>query len=341
MKSRWTPFVFKNGKTTKNRVVVPPMASGTADTNGFVTQKTRDHYGNLCESGAGIVFVEYSFVDLSGRGAFNHLGVDRDDKIDGISSLAKIIHSKEILAGLQIVHNGGKTKSQYCGELIGPSAVRVPTKNMDLEIPRALSQEEIGEMKAWYVDAAGRVAKAGFDLVELHCAHGYGLNQWLSPITNHRTDDHGGGLENRARMLLDIARSIKEKYPSLLLSVRLPLKDHYEMGLTSGEMKWVVNALIEVGLDLIDVSSGIGGWDRPRDSIGEGYLVEDASAFKQHFYDEIVRKVPTIGVGGIESCKFIDHLISEDIVDFAAVGRAILKDPAMWCRDIMNEKVQQ
>ncbi len=340
LKSRWTPFVFKNGKTTKNRVVVPPMASSTADTDGFVTQKTKDHYKNLCESGAGILFVEYSYVDFSGRGAFNHLAVDADDKIEGITALSEIIHSNDMLAGLQIVHNGGKTKSEYCGELIGPSPVRVPTLKMDLEIPRALSEDEIVEMKGWYVAAAGRVFKAGFDLVELHCAHGYGLNQWLSPITNHRTDSHGGTIEKRARMLLDIAREIKETYPSLLLSVRLPLKDHYELGLTPDEMKWVVNALIEVGLDLIDVSSGIGGWDRPRDFTGEGYLVEDASQFKQHFYDEIVRKIPTMGVGGIESGKFIDHLIADDIVDLAAVGRAILKDPAMWCRDIMNEKVQ-
>lgn len=179
--------------------------------------------------------------------------MDADDKIAGISALAKIIHAKGMLAGLQIVHNGGKTKSQYCGELLGPSAIRVPTKDMDLEIPRELSEDEIEEMKAWYLSAAGRVDKAGFDIVELHCAHGYGLNQWLSPITNHRTDAHGGSIERRARMLLDIARSIKGKYPGLLLSVRLPLKDHYKMGLTPDEMKWVVNALLEVGLDLIDV----------------------------------------------------------------------------------------
>lgn len=84
---------------------------------------------------------------------------------------------------------------------------------------------------------------------------------------------------------------------------------------------------------------GIGGWDRPRNFKGEGYLVEDASEFKRYFYDEIVRKVPTIGVGGIESGEFIDHLIADEVVDFAAVGRAILKDPAMWCRDVMNEEV--
>ena len=202
------------------------MASSTADTQGFITQKTKDHYRTLCEPGAGILFVEYSYVNLSGRGEVNHLGVDADDKIEGISALAKIIHENDMLAGLQIVHNGGKTKSQYCGELLGPSAIRVPTKGMDLEIPRELLEDEIEEMKAWYLSAAGRVDAAGFDIVELHCAHGYGLNQWLSPITNHRTDAYGGCIEKRARMLLDIARSIKIKYPGLLLSVRLPLKDH-------------------------------------------------------------------------------------------------------------------
>ncbi len=317
------------------------MASSTADANGFVTQKTKDHYKNLCKSGAGILFVEYSFVDRSGRGENNHLGIDSDDKIEGMTALAEIIHLNDMLAGLQIVHNGGKSKSEYCTELIGPSAIRVPTKNMDLEIPRPLSSDEIEEMKDWYISAARRVYEAGFDLVELHCAHGYGLNQWLSPITNQRTDSHGGSIEKRARMILDISREIKKKYPDLLLSVRLPLEDHYEMGLTSIEMKWVVDALIEIGLDIIDVSSGIGGWDRPRDVHGEGYLVGDASEFKKEFYDEVARKIPTIGVGGIESGEFIDDLIGDDVVDFAAVGRAILKDPQMWFEDIMKKDTQK
>ena len=334
--NRWTSYTFRNGKRAPNRVVVPPMASQSADANGFISDRTKEHYSELCKSGAGLLFVEYSFVHVSGKGEPNHLGVNADDKIEGIASLAKIIKDHDMLSGLQIVHNGAKSKKEYCGgELLGASAIRVPTKSGDLDLPRILSLEEVQEMKEWYVAAAGRVSEAGFDFVELHNAHGYGLNQWLSPITNQRSDRAGGGIEGRSNLLLEITRSIKELYPNLLLSTRLPLHDHYENGLTKEDMFWVVGELIDIGLDLIDVSSGIGGWRRPRDFLGEGYLVDDAAVFKAHFSSSS-DQVPVIGVGGIKSGPYIDKVIGEGRVDFTAVGRAILKDPSAFYQHVLD-----
>jgi len=323
--ARYRKFEFKNGKTAKNRVVVPPMASQTADAKGYATAATIAHYRSLAGSGAGLIFVEYSFIHSSGRGEERQLGIDSDDQLEGLVRIAQAIHLEGSLAGMQIVHVGGKTTSQLAGvQPIGPSAIAVPVKGWQPETPREASQQDIQDMIQWYVNAAKRAAAAGFDFVELHAAHGYGLNQWLSPLTNQRADSYGGSIEARASILLQIVEAIRNEIPDLLLAIRLPAQDHLPGGLTIAEMIWVVQLLENLGVDLIDVSSGLGGWRRPGNRGGQGYLVEDATALKSH------TSLPVIGVGGIESGAYIDEIISESKVDFTAVGRAILSAPQAW-----------
>ncbi|MCO5142976.1 MAG: NADH:flavin oxidoreductase [Oligoflexia bacterium] len=323
--NRWSKYFFKNGKIANNRVVVPPMASQTASNKGYVTLKTLEHYKKLSQSGAGILFAEYSYIHTSGKGEINQLAIDSDHKIPGLTELRKSIQFSGALAGIQIVHTGGKTSSNLTGQkLLGASEISIPSKNTSLEAPRSIDQNEITKMINWYLDATKRAYLSGFDIVELHAAHGYGLNQWLSPITNQRQDLYGGSLENRARLLLEVSSKIKELYPSLLLAVRLPGQDHYENGLQSSDMQWVSKKLSHIGVDLIDISSGIGGWMRPNNIQGQGYLVQDASNIKSSL------STPVIGVGGIEKGDFIDSILLEEKVDFAAVGRAILKEPLSW-----------
>ena len=325
MKTRNKTHTFKNGKIAKNRVVVPPMASQTADENGNVTEKTIQHYKNLAQSGAGIIFVEYSYIHKSGKGEKNQLGVDTNDKVSSLSEISKVIHESGALAGFQIVHVGGKADSAISGmPLLGASPIRVPVKDRNLAVPTEMTESQVETYIDWYAEAAERVSVAGFDIVELHAAHGYGLNQWLSPITNKRSDQFGGGVSKRAEIIFRIIRKIKNQVPSLLVGIRLPAQDHYPEGLSVEDMQWVVQELEKLGVDIIDVSSGIGGWRRPEGRNGEGYLLDDAQALKKHL------NLPVIGVGGIESGDFIDHIIENNIVDFAAVGRAILKDPQTW-----------
>jgi NADPH2 dehydrogenase len=320
-----TPYQFKNGKKVLNRIVVPPMASQTADSAGFVTENTIKHYKNLSQSGAGIVFVEYSFVHQSGKGEANQLGVDSDDKIHGLKRLAESIQSSGALAGLQIVHTGGKTSSEITGlPLLGASSISVPVKGWEPVAPIEMSLGEIGNYVQWHLDAALRASKAGFDIVELHAAHGYGLNQWLSPLTNRRHDQYGGGLENRARILVEIVQAAKALEPEMLLSVRIPAQDHIQDGLQISDMQWVTQKLENAGVDLINVSSGIGGWRRPEGRLGEGYLVSDATKIKH------ATSLPVIGVGGIESGETIDRILQNEGINFTAVGRAILKNPLAW-----------
>ena len=306
-------------------MIVPPMASQTANEKGYVTQETLNHYQNLSKSGAGIVMVEYSYVHPSGRGEPNQLGVFSNDHIEGLSQIAKIIKNSNALSILQIVHNGGKsTKKMTGGDLLGPSPISVPTKNGKLETPKELHSEDVLQLQQWYFEAARRGYQAGFDGIELHCAHGYGLNQWLSPITNQRTDQYGGSLENRSRFLNNVVTSIKRTFPKKILSVRIPGQDHFDGGLTQEDMKEVVHSLELNGVDIINVSSGIGGWRRPKGRRGQGYLVDDASAIK------LSTNLPIIGVGGIHDGSYIDYALNRKFIDFAAVGRAILENPQKW-----------
>lgn len=330
---RNTPLSLPFGKRLRNRIVVPPMASQTVDGQGYVTEKTLNHYQRLAESGAGLIFVEYSYVHSSGKGEPHQLGVSEKGHLVGLKRLADLLHKSGALAGLQIVHVGGKADTRLTGEpLWGASALAVPVKGMNLETPQEITLLQIQELKRWYLEAARRVYQAGFDFVELHMAHGYGLNQWLSPLTNQRLDSYGGSLENRSRLVREIVKEIKSQLPRLLLSVRMPAQDHFAGGLEVQDMQWVAQALQALGADLFDISSGIGGWRRPEGSRGEGYLVSDAELIKQ------VVEVPVMGVGGIQSGAAIDEFLSQKRLDLAAVGRAILENPQQWRQKNVNER---
>lgn len=323
--NRLSPLKLKNKATLSNRIVVPPMASETSDENGYVTDKTIAHYSRLSEAGAGLIFVEYSFIHSSGRSEGNQLGINQDDQINGLGRISDQIHKSGALAGIQLTHSGGKTKSCFSGGVLhSPSGVIVPVKDRTLEKPNEMNFSDIQNWKEWFLKAADRAVKANFDLVELHAAHGYGLNQWLSPITNKRNDRYGGTLVNNSRLLLEIVQEIRSQHPNLLLSVRMPGQDFIEGGLAISDSILIAQMVQNAGVDIINISSGIGGWKRPRTRSGEGYLVEEAAIIQNQV------SVPVIGVGGIKSGVVIDDLLRLKKVSLTAVGRAILKDPKAW-----------
>lgn len=323
--SRFSPLLITPSLTLTNRVVVPPMASETANLQGFVTEESIAHYRHLGEAGAGLIFVEYTFIHSSGKSEPNQLGIDHDDKILGLAQVSKAIKASGALAGIQLTHSGGKTESLFTGGVLhSPSGVIVPVKDKVLEKPSIMTEEDIRNWKKWFLDSATRAVKAGFDLIELHAAHGYGLNQWLSPITNKRNDHYGGSPLKNLTLLLEIIQEIKTLHPDLIISVRMPGQDFIEGGLNIHDCILIAQNLENSGVNLINISSGIGGWKRPRTRIGEGYLVEEATIIQQHL------KIPVIGVGGIETGCYIDELIQTNKISLAAVGRAILQNPKRW-----------
>ena len=310
---------------THNRLVVPAMASGTATVEGFATQATVDHYERLARSGAGIVFVEYTFVHASGRSEEHQLGADSDAHSEGLAKIAKVIAKQGALPALQLTHAGGKSERAIAGGMLqSPSGIAVPVKGKTLETPDVMTFDDIRLWKYSFLQAARRAWAAGFKIVELHSAHGYGLNQWLSPLTNLRNDCYGGNLLGRTRLLDEIVQEIKKQVPELTLSVRMPGQDHLEGGLSLADSLEIAQLLASHGVDMVNVSSGIGGWRRPEHRTGEGYLVDEAAFLQSQL------NVPVIGVGGIVSAAYIDAALQSGKFSLAAVGRAILSDPDAW-----------
>lgn len=334
--NRFSPYHFKRpGLWLKNRLVVPPMASQTAGADGVPSARSVEHYARLARSGAGLVWVEYTAVHPSGRGEPLQTMLADDACIEAFAQVAWTIRQAGVRAGLQLVHVGGKSTSELAsfgghGDLQGPSAVAVPVKGRELETPRAMTERDLANWRDWFEQAADRAARAGFQWLELHAAHGYGLNQFLSPLTNRREDAYGGPIANRARLLLEIAARLRQRHPRRGLAVRLPGQDHLAGGLTREESAWVARELGRVGVDLIDVSSGLGGWRRTDLREDEGYLVEDA-AFVRARSD-----MPVIGVGGVKTGAYMDQILSEGAVDLVAVGRAILEDPERFQKTQME-----
>jgi NADPH2 dehydrogenase len=330
--NRWSQLNLKR-KTLQNRIVIPPMASATADIEGFATQKSFDHYQNLSEAMPGLLIVEYTFVHASGRSEENQLGIQSDFHLLGLSQIAQLIKKSNSLAGIQLTHGGGKSERILTGgTLLSPSGIIVPVKDRVLETPDVMVKQDIELWKSTFLKAADRAVLAGFDLIELHSAHGYGLNQWLSPLTNHRTDEYGNDNLGRMKLLLEIVQLIRHRHPQLLISVRMPGQDFIEGGLTIADCMIVAKALELADVDILHVSSGMGGWRRSSDRTGEGYLVNEA-----HLIASAV-SIPVIGVGGIHTGKYIDEGISKGFFSLAAVGRAILQGPKKWHESVMTNE---
>ena len=302
----------------KNRIVMPPMATGLATAEGEVTEDLIKHYEKRAK-GLGLQIVEHSYVMKSGKLSEQQLGIYDDKLIAGLSKLTKRIHSLGTPVAIQINHAGRVTTSDVCGQQpVGPSAIPHSTEH---ETPRELTTYEIEELVEAFGLAANRAVKAGFDAVEVHGAHGFLLNQFLSPLSNKRKDEYGGSIENRMRFHSQIIARIKANIgKSFPLLYRLGADDMHPEGLTLKESKVFAKNLEKWGVHVIDVSGGMMG-SRSAHLISPGYYVPLAEEIKS------VVKVPVIGVGGIKTPEFADEVIRKNRADLVAVGRAMLADP--------------
>ncbi len=302
--------------TIKNRIVMPPMATNKATGDGEVTENQIEYYAERAR-GVGLIIAEHSYVTPRGKLSPNQLGIYDDKLIPGLSKLCKAVHRHRTPIAAQISHAGGRTTSSIIGARpVGPSPVLVFQ-----ETPEELNAEEIDEVIEAFGQAARRAVEAGFDAVEVHGAHGFLLNQFLSPLTNKREDEYGGSLEKRARFPLRVFKRVrKEVGQDFPLLYRLGADDFREGGLSLNDTRIFAGMLAEAGVDAIDVSAGIGGSNPPGFS-GQGYLFHLAEGIKE------VVKVPVVGVGGVTEAEFADKAVREGKVDLVAVGRALLADP--------------
>ncbi|MDP2872481.1 MAG: NADH:flavin oxidoreductase [Bacillota bacterium] len=308
----------------RNRIVMPPMANNRATLAGDVTDAIIEHYAYRA-SGVGLVIVEHSYVTQAGRANPSQLGINEDSNVPGLMRLVAAIRGAGTACAIQITHAGSRTTEQASGFAPeGPSAVAPPQTpgGTHLPPPRELSTEDIAALTTAFAQAARRARRAGFGAVEIHGAHGYLLNQFMSPLTNDRGDAYGGDRGRRLRFPLEVVAAVRAAVgPDYPIWYRLGADDMIPGGLTVDDAVYAAPVLAGAGVDVLDISGGMLG-SRPPGLGGEGYLSHLSRAVK-----EAVPAVPVMVTGGIVTPGTADRLIRERYADLVGIGRALLADP--------------
>jgi len=312
------------GMTLKNRVVMAPMVTNYATADGAVTQRLIDYLVARAWGGVGLIEVEASYVRADGRGFPNEVGVDRDELVPGLTELTRLVHEGKAKVAIQLFHAGRQTSAALTGtQPVAPSPLADPSTG---ELPRELPRAEIVELEEAFVQAARRAQAAGFDAVEVHGAHGYLINQFLSPFSNRRTDEYGGNTRGRARFATNIVRKMRQAvgddYPILF---RISADEYVPGGLTLAEAKVIAGYIEEAGADLISVSAGNyaspGLIIIPTMDLDAGLFVPLAAGVKEAV------SVPVMAVGRLHDPVLAEQVLAEGSADLVALGRALLADP--------------
>ncbi|MGD6808880.1 MAG: FAD-dependent oxidoreductase [Candidatus Bathyarchaeia archaeon] len=316
------PYNLKH-LTLKNRFVMAPMCTRLARPDGSVTQKMIKYYTERAKGGVGMIIIEYSYIDeAESKAAISQLGVQNDHMITGLSDLAEAIHAEGASAVLQICHAGNQTTPYMMGlQPVAPSAV--PCQFLGV-MPRELDLDEIDLIQDSFAEAARRTKQAGLDGVELHGAHGYLMDQFLSPITNKRTDIYGGSLENRALFALETLQRVKEKVgEDFVVGYRMSADEFMPCGLRIEETAFFARMLSNAGVDYLNVTAGIyetlPEFIQPV-YIPRAYLVPYAEAIKK------IVDVPVLTVGSLNVDEG-EQALKEGKADLVALGRALIADP--------------
>lgn len=318
------------GVNLRNRVVMPSMTTRAADGEGFVTEDSIAYYAARARGGVGLITVEMASPERAGRHRLRELGIYDDRFLPGLKRLVQAIHAEGARAAIQLGHGGGHTRRDISGETpIAPSAIPHPVQEVTFAtvVPEAMSRERIGETTAAFARAASRAREAGFDMVELHAAHGYLISQFLSPFENRRDDEYGGSLENRARFGLGILDAAKRAAPGFPVVFRLNGDDFFPGGMTEAEGLQVAVWAAERGADAVHVSAG------HYRSLPSGAVMippmwmEDAPFLR--YADAVKKRVsaPVIAVGRLGDPDVAAAALASGRADFVALGRPLLADP--------------
>jgi 2,4-dienoyl-CoA reductase-like NADH-dependent reductase (Old Yellow Enzyme family) len=326
----FSPLKIKNIEL-KNRLMVSPMCEYSSE-DGFANDWHLVHLGSRAVGGAALVMTEATAVSAEGRITAGDLGIYKDEHIAKLKQITDFIHLHGAVAGMQLAHagrkashvepwNGGRqipTDSPGGWTTLAPSAIAFTEQE---EPPLELDKAGIEKVKADFKTAAIRAIAAGFKVIELHGAHGYLLHEFLSPLSNFRTDEYGGPFENRIRLLLEIIEAVQQVWPKENpLFVRISASDWTEGGWNADDSVALAKILKDKGVDLVDCSSG-GNVPHAKIPVGPGYQVEFA---------EWIRKetgVLTGAVGMITGVKQADDIIQHGQADLVIMARQLLRDP--------------
>ncbi|SFW21395.1 2,4-dienoyl-CoA reductase [Nitrosovibrio sp. Nv17] len=319
------------GVTLRNRIAMSPMCMYSAH-DGFADDFHLVHLGSRAVGGAGLVVVEATAITAEGRISPGDTGIWKDEHIEPLARIARFVERQGAVPGIQLAHagrkascdapwkGGGSLKTAAAGgwPVVGPSPL--PFYAGD-PVPVPLSETDIeAYVEAWGA-AARRALAAGFKVIELHAAHGYLMHEFLSPLSNHRTDGYGGSLENRMRFPLEVARRLREAIPpELPLFVRISATDWADGGWDVEQSIILCRELKSLGVDLVDVSSG-GTAPDARIPVARGYQVPFARRIREEAH------IRTGGVGLITDPQYADEIITSGQADLVFIGRELLREP--------------
>jgi 2,4-dienoyl-CoA reductase-like NADH-dependent reductase (Old Yellow Enzyme family)/thioredoxin reductase len=329
--------IFKEGKignlTLKNRIVMPPMGTNLAGPEGEVTDQLITYYEERAKGGTGLIIVEFTCIDYEyGKGFIRQVRLDDDRFIPGIQRIASAVHKHGAKVLVQIHHAGRQSNSSLLNgkQSVAPSSVACAAVG---EEPRELTTVEVKELVNKFVQSAVRCKEAGIDGVEVNGAHGYLINQFLSPQANFRSDEYGGSFKNRMRFIEEIIVGIRENCgKDFPVTVRLSVDEFVEGGIDLKLGKEISRYLEKLGVDGLHISCGT--YDS-MDRIIESPLFEQG--WRVYMAEEIKKEVtiPVITVGSIREPQFVEDILSEGRADFVAIGRGLIADPD-WVNKAME-----
>jgi 2,4-dienoyl-CoA reductase-like NADH-dependent reductase (Old Yellow Enzyme family) len=331
----------------KNRIMISPMCTYQAKPNGLALDIHFAHYAQYALGGAGLIMVEATAVEQRGRISAWDLGLWSDEQIKPIQRLVEFAHQQNSKIGVQLAHAGlkGSTKTPWNGngfldqtdsnngvepwQTVGPSPDLLPPEWPE---PRVLSIQEIKDIVIAWGRAAARANKAGFDVIEIHAAHGYLISEFLSPLSNLRTDKYGGDFESRTRLAREIVTEVRLHWPdNKPLFFRLSVIDGIGVGWSIDDSVQLATELKTIGVDLIDCSSG--GLKAPIESSiprSKGFQVYLADAVK------FGAQIPVAAVGLITDAEQAENILKSSQADLIAVGRSALNNP-YWPRHAAHQ----
>lgn len=303
-----------DGLTIKNRFVMAPMCMYKSDNDGKVTPFHIVHYASRAMGGIGLIIVEATGIEECGKISDNCLGIYSDEHVQGLSQIVKEVHSNGAKIGIQLAHAGRKCTASVP---ITYSPTALPY-DQTYKIPKEATQEDILRILQSYKLAAIRAKQAGFDIVEIHAAHGYLLSSFLSPLTNKRTDEYGGNIKNRANMLDKVIEVVKEGFEGPV-SIRVNASDIEEGGVTPESIAETLNIVKSKGICLVHVSSG-------------GLVPVFANTFPGHQvpYAQTIKNLtslPVIAGGQLTSPQHMQDIISNNRADMVFIGRELMRNP--------------
>ena len=308
-----------------NRIVMPPMAIYIPGSEGYVKERLIDYYEARARGGVGFIIVNATYVHPNGASHPNQTAITHDKYIPGLRKLVETIHKYDVKVSLQLYHSGRQRYALIAGgETLSPSGISDPVRK---DPARAPTVEEIQAIVEDFGQAARRAKEAGFDAIEIHCAHGYLLSGFLSPYQNKRTDAYGGDVEGRTRIVREILASCrKHAGEDMLIGVRINGHDYINGGNTLDDAKEIARILEMSGAEIIHVSAGMAPsaqYSFLPAGIDKGYNVYLAEGIKS------VVGVPVIACGAIEDPVFAESILRDGKADLVAIGRPLFADPEL------------